>query len=295
MLFSLIWRVVYAGIFCVSLLPLSVLYIAAYPFYLILNYVLKYRYKIISDNLLNAFPEKSKSELNTITKAYYRYLTMLFCEVIKGVSISKNQLQKRVNLVNPEMLAHYNEQKKPVIVLLGHHGNWEMIALASTLVAPQPFFIVYKPLKSKLANQIFKKIRQRQGATLVPMNDTYDALIQNKHNAAVFTLVADQNPSNIKNAFWVPFLNQNTVFLSGPEILAKKLKYPILYLSVNCYKSGYYNIETKVILEENTPFDSGDITRKYAALLEEDIINKPHFWLWSHKRWKHKQLTNKRL
>ena len=295
MLFSLIWRVVYAGIFCVSLLPLSVLYIAAYPFYLILNYVLKYRYKIISDNLQNAFPEKSKSELNSIIKAYYRYLTILFCEVIKGVSISKNQLQKRVNLVNPEMLAHYNEQKKPVIVLLGHHGNWEMIALASTLVAPQPFFIVYKPLKSKLANQIFKKIRQRQGATLVPMNDTYDALIQNKHNAAVFTLVADQNPSNIKNAFWVPFLNQNTVFLSGPEILARKLKYPILYLSVNCYKSGYYNIETKVILEENTPFDSGDITRKYAALLEEDIINQPHFWLWSHKRWKHKQLTNKRL
>lgn len=295
MFFNVIWRVVYAFIFCISLLPFSVLYAAAYPFYLLLNYVVKYRSSVITANLQNAFPQKSKSELKSIRKAYYRYLTLLACEVIKGVSMSKNQLKKRVTLVNPEMLTHFNRQNKPVIVLLGHHGNWEMIALASTLVAPQPFFIVYKPLKSKLSNQIFKKIRQRQGATLIPMDDTYAALLKNKHNAAVFTLVADQNPSNIKNAFWVPFLNQDTVFLSGPEILAKKLKYPILYLSVYCYKSGYYNIKTKVILEEYTNFDSGDITKKYADFLADDIINQPQFWLWSHKRWKHKRLNNNSL
>jgi KDO2-lipid IV(A) lauroyltransferase len=38
----------------------------------------------------------------------------------------------------------------------------------------------------------------------------------------------------------------------------------------------------------------GEITQAYMKKLEQDIIDAPEFWLWSHRRWKRKPPKNKK-
>jgi KDO2-lipid IV(A) lauroyltransferase len=272
----------------ISLLPKVVLNLLSRIVNLFLYRILEYRYPIIKTNVSNSFPDKNEKEKEQIIKDYYSYLSRLFMEFIWSFSISEKAIRKKVIFTNPEMLEGYKNKNIPVIVLLGHIGNWELIAMASTIVSTSPFYIVYKPIKSTISEHLFTHLRCKFGARVVAMEDTYQALLNQKGQHCVFTLVADQNPSNKKNAHKVTFLHQDTYFLSGPETIAKRLKYPILYLNVNISKSNEYIINTEVILDIYDEIKPGYITQKYAELLEQNIRNQPAFWLWSHKRWKGK-------
>lgn len=272
-----------------SLLPLQALYVICYPVYLLLFSIFKYRRKVTLQNLRNSFPEKSLAELHVIEKRYYKHLSRLLAEIIKGISISEKEIRKRVVIHDRHVLEEVYNKHGAALMLLGHFGNWEMIALSAELIAPHHFCIVYKPLSNSFFNALINETRERFGAETSPMELTH-VKIKNLHSDKVlFTLVADQNPSNIKNAQWVNFLNQETAFLTGPKILSKRYDLPVLYLDVKSSKSGYYEIYPKVILEVSDSKNEVDILQEYAKMLEDTIRNKPEFWLWSHRRWKHKR------
>jgi KDO2-lipid IV(A) lauroyltransferase len=285
---SILWRILYLFLFLLSLLPLNFLYLLLKPIYWLLFYIIKYRRNVVKQNLTNSFPEKSIHEIETLEKKYYQYLVKLIAETIKCISISKKEVIRRVKLKNPELFKELYIKHNALIVLLGHVGNWELIALSSVFMTKHDFYIVYKHIKNPFFNQKMKEIRERFGAKLISMEETYVNLKDLQNEKAVFTLVSDQNPSNIKNAKWVTFLNQETVFLSGPEILYKKLQLPILYLDIYCTNSGYYDIELKVLVDEFRRDQDVSITQIYASALEQTIKRQPELWLWSHKRWKHK-------
>jgi Kdo2-lipid IVA lauroyltransferase/acyltransferase len=280
------FRIIKGLLWFVSLLPKMVLKLLSRIVNLFFFRILKYRYHIIKTNVTNSFPEKNEIEKEQLIKDYYSYLSRLFLEFILSFSITEKAIRKKVIFKNPEMLEEYKNKNIPVIVLLGHIGNWELIAMASTIVSTSPFYIVYKPIKSTISEKLFTYLRCKFGARVVTMQDTYQALLNQKGQHCVFTLVADQNPSNKKNAYKVTFLHQDTYFLSGPETIAKRLKYPILYLNVNINESSEYIINTEVILDIYEEIKPGYITQKYAELLEQNIRNLPAYWLWSHKRWK---------
>ncbi|MCO6495609.1 MAG: lysophospholipid acyltransferase family protein [Bacteroidetes bacterium] len=278
----------YYPIKILSLLPLQALYFITYPFYWLLFYCLKYRRKVTRQNLLNSFPNKSKNEIKEIEKKYYKHLSRLFAEFIKGISIGENELKRRVILHNREVLQNIYNNHGASIVLLGHYGNWELIAQAAELIAPHHFCIVYKPLHNYFFNDLIYKSRTKFGAETIPMEATYDKIKNSQKEKVLFTLVADQSPSNLKNVRWINFLNQKTAFMSGAELLHKRLDIPICYLSVKSSKSGYYDLYPKVIIESKLNNSNIDIIALYAEMLQNDIEEKPELWLWSHKRWKHK-------
>ncbi|MCK9480970.1 MAG: lysophospholipid acyltransferase family protein [Bacteroidia bacterium] len=271
-----------------SLLPLQALYFIFYPCYFLLFYIFRYRRKITNQNLSNAFPNKSKKEISTIEKKYYKYLTKLFSEFVKGISISEKELRKRVVLHDRDVLQNIYNNHGAAIVLLGHYGNWELIALASELIAPHHFNIIYKPLTSQFSNHLMQKIRTRFGADVTPMEFTYTAIKNLQNEKVLFTLVNDQSPSNIKNVHWINFLNQQTAFMSGALTITKRLNIPVCFLEIKSYKSGFYELYPKVIIEDNTHHSTEGVIKIYAQLLEDNIRQKPELWLWSHRRWKHK-------
>jgi len=48
-------------------------------------------------------------------------------------------------------------------------------------------------------------------------------------------------------------------------------------------------VEYSLITDDPANETHGKITEDFTKKLEQDIINKPQYWLWSHKRWKHKK------
>lgn len=275
-----------------SLLPLQALYFLTYPVYILIYYILRYRRVVTKQNLTNAFPHKSQFEIQQLEKKYYRYLSRLLAELIKGLTISESELRKRVILHDREVLQGIYDKYGASMVLLGHYGNWELIALAAELVAPHHFCIVYKPIHNSFVNQLMNKTRKRFGADTLPMEFTYSTIKNSQSDKTLFTLVADQSPSNLKSAQWVKFLNQDTAFMSGADLLNKRLNIPVCYLHVKSSKSGFYELYPKVIIESNNSDQGSNLIKQYAELLEADITQKPEMWLWSHKRWKHKPANN---
>ena len=123
---------------------------------------------------------------------------------------------------------------------------------------------------------------------LISMKQTKRSF-EEKTKAKAIVFGSDQNPSNPKRAYWMEFLNQDTAVLFGVERYAKAYDWPVVYVSIKKGKRGYYEVEYSLITENPTNEPYGKITEDYTKRIEKDIINLPQYWLWTHKRWKHKK------
>ncbi len=150
-------------LYLVSLLPFWVLYILSDFIFLLIYYVIGYRRKVVQENLLNSFPEKTEEERRAIEKKYFKYLADLTVETVKMITVSKKEIYKRVTSPNRELLQKYFEQGRSVMMALGHYGNWEMADLRMSLEIDKPLLVVYKPLTNDTFDQFFIKIRSRFG------------------------------------------------------------------------------------------------------------------------------------
>jgi KDO2-lipid IV(A) lauroyltransferase len=172
---------------------------------------------------------------------------------------------------------------------MGHYGNWELGGAGSSQ-HPYQLYVIYRPLSNKLFNDLIIKMRTRLGTKLIPMKETFRQLIATKDDGelSVTAFIADQTASP-ENSYWTTFLNQDTAVFWGTEVLAAKLNYPVVFLSIDRVKRGYYVMDTELLCENPADTEKGEISEMHTRKLEEIIRNKPELWLWSHRRWKHKK------
>lgn len=277
-------------LYLISLLPFSVLYLVSDLFFFLLYYVIGYRKKVVYANLKNSFPEKDHQELKQIERRFYRYLCDLFLETLKILTISPRSLKKHCYL-SKETLAmfdQFNDEKKSCIAVMGHFGNWEWAAVAFPLVAKQQLRGIYHPLSNVHFDKLMYKMRNRFGTKWYTMKDTPREMLKNRDEVNVTTFIADQTPPP-ESAYWTTFLNQDTPVFWGTEKLARKMNYPVVYISVNRMKRGSYEIRAEMLVKEPKLTAEGEISELHTKRLEKDIIRQPETWLWSHRRWKHKR------
>lgn len=272
-----------------SLLPFWVLYLLSEVLGFVLYRIIGYRVKVVRQNLKNSFPEKSSKELKAIEIKFYRHLMDLMLETIKGLSISKNQLLKRMRLADPVFFEKLAENNRSCVVVMSHCGNWEWVCLAAQISIPQHAQCVYKTLSSPSWDHWFFNLRSRFGTHPFPMEKTLRIMTSNNHITCATAFIGDQNPSTGKNAYWTHFLNQDTCFMQGTEKIARKLDHTVVYLRIEKVARGKYVGHTEVLSDTPTTTVDGEITEAIVRAAERDILSQPHNWLWSHRRWKHKK------
>ncbi len=281
---------IYPILYVISLLPFTVLYGLSSFIYFLLFYVFKYRRLVVWQNLKRAFPTKTDQDLRVIEKQFYKHLSDVFVETIKALSISKNELSKRVQFSPAfrKTFDEYNEKKQGVVVVMGHLGNWEWSCLAFSLAFKQELDGLYHPLSNKGFDRLMINLRGRFGANLVNMHTLPRQLPGIKAKVTALSFIADQTPSH-NNAYWTTFLNQDTAVFSGTERIARKLNWPVVYVSVSKPKRGYYAIACQVMSEVPKNVPETKISEWHTQALEIDIQQTPYIWLWSHRRWKRKR------
>lgn len=273
-----------------ALLPFRVLYLLSDAVYVLLYHVLSYRKKVVMSNLRASFPDKSEKELTKICKEFYHYLCDMFLETFKTLAISKETMVKRCAFA-PETIALFNklaEEEKSVILVMGHKGNWEWAGNSFSILLKQQLYVIYHPLSNKNLDALMYKMRTRFGTKLIAMQDTFREMVKNRKEINATAFIADQSPQPA-TAHWMTFLNQDTPVFKGTEKIAQKMNYPVVYVTVNKVKRGYYSVEASMLVEEPTNEPEGAITEIHTHKLEQDIIAQPATWLWSHRRWKHKR------
>ena len=276
-------------VFIFWITPFWLLYLQSGIVFFLMYHVFGYRKKVVWNNLKKSFPEKSESELKKITKGFYKNLSDITVESIKGLSMSKKTLLKRYKVLNPEILDKYYNQNKSVIAVASHYANWEWGVLCLSLQFKHKSVGLYKPLSNKYIDNSMKKSRAAWGMNLLSIYETSKYIEIKNTEPSIYYMISDQSPSNVEKAYWINFLNQDTACLHGVENYAKKFDLPVVYGHVNRVKRGYYEISISLVESNPKETAEGEITKAYMKILEDYILNKPENWLWSHNRWKGKR------
>ncbi|TKG96103.1 lipid A biosynthesis acyltransferase [Puteibacter caeruleilacunae] len=276
-----------------QLFPLRFHYLVSDIFYFLMCYVVRYRKKVIIQNLRNSFPEKSDAEILKITKKYYTHLCDVFIETFYLAYIPEKEMRKRVVVLNPEEISQYHKAGRSTVAVLGHYANWEWMTATPLYIEYPRFHYFYKRLKSEAWDRFMLRLRSRMGATLTEKDNVFRLLIgeKQKGNLNCSGFLADQAPKANMVQYWTTFLNQDTAMFLGAEKVALKTNSPVVFGHMNKIKRGYYEVELTTIIKEPSECKKYEITEAYTRILEEKIKQRPELWMWSHKRWKYKKET----
>lgn len=272
-----------------SYLPFWVLYRISDVLFVLVYYLVPYRKKIILGNITRSFPDKPPTAHRQIMRQFYRHLCDLLVEGIKGLTISQEEILKRMKCVNADLPNHFYDAGKSVIFVGGHYNNWEWMALGIPLVHKHPTLAVYKPLRNTFVDDKTRRFRSRFGIQPVAIKKLGRTLVAHKGKPIAVVLMADQKPRPLPNLHWMDFLHQDTGFDIGTEKLARSANMAVLQGTIRKIKRGYYENTWTEIYDGESPSSEGEITSAHVRLLEASIQEAPPCWLWSHDRWRRKR------
>lgn len=271
----------------ISHLPFFVLYGISNVLYIILYRVVGYRKAVVRKNLTHSFPEKSVEEIRKIEKGFYRHLCDIIVESVKNFTISETTAKKRMKMANPELVDHYFNEGKSVILVGGHYNNWELFALAIPGQIKQTPLALYSPLKNKFWNEKIIDSRSKYGLHMLRIDPIIQKIKTNKEEQFAVIFGSDQSPRKSQLAHFTSFLNQETAVAYGVERMAREFDIPVISGSNVKVSRGHYKVIYTLISDDHNKFKEGEITAAFTKRLEKDILDAPQYWLWSHKRWKH--------
>ena len=290
MMKGLLFYLTYPFLFFVASMPFPLLYkISDFLYYIIR--LTGYRQDVVLKNLKNSFPQKSPDEIEAISKRYYRYLCDLTLETFKTMRMTEKESNKRCVFHNTDWLDKLYEEKKSFIIVMGHYGNWEWAGPSFTLNTKFQLVVIYRPLSNPYFEKMLSRMRTRFGTRITPVNNTLRDMVSNRKEITATAFIADQTARR-DTAYWMHFLNQDTAVFTGPEKLAIKFDYPVVYMNVRRTRRGYYDVTPELLFADPKGASEGEISETFMRRLEQDIINDPTPWLWSHKRWKHTRMLH---
>ena len=270
-----------------ALLPFSVLYGISDFLYLIFYKGLKYRNVVVKRNLRNSFPEKSEAELLEIEKDFYHQLCDNIVETVKLLHISDKEVDRRIKVSGTEIVDRCAAEGHPVIVYLGHYGNWEWVtAVARQYKVPDFSAQVYKPLHDKAFDKLMLKLRSRFGSISIPKSSVLRSLLKWRNEGKKFVIgfISDHRTNSDTPHNTTLFLNQETSLVTGGEEIGNRINAAYLFLDVEKTARGHYQLTFKEIIPNDNAINY-PYTRRYMEMFEENIRRRPGLWLWSHKRW----------
>lgn len=282
----------------VALLPFWALYGIADIIYVLVYWVVRYRRRLVRDNLAKCFPEKSTTELRRIERQFYRNFADYIVETVKLLHISDRQMEKRMQFRGIEKLQKLLDDKRSVVAYFAHTGNWEW-APSVTLHCPDAIAAgdamcqIYRPLRNKRFDRLMLKVRSRFGSVSIPKSLALRKLLEYRR-AGVTTVtgfMSDQKPSHGDAVHVVDFMGRPTAVITGTETLARRLGMAVVYWDMHKLSRGHYMIDIKVMTDDASQTEPYQLTDSYFALLQQTIRRNPSIWLWTHNRWKNSPTT----
>ena len=278
--------------YLMSLLPFWVLYGVSDFLYLIVYRLWGYRKKLVRKHLAECFPEKGEAERRKIEREFYHWFCDYLVETLKLLTISKENVKRRMRFENVEMMKRSFDKGQNVSIFLGHYCNWEWVSAITVnyecYLDKVVFGQIYHKLENEAMDKVFLKLRGRMGAVSIPMAETLRKIVDiRKHNQQwIIGFIADQVPMWNNIHLWLDFLHHDTPVFTGTERIARKFDTDVYYLDVRRERRGYYVARYELLVEHASQSSESELTIRYFSLLEKSIRRQPAFYLWTHNRWK---------
>ena len=289
-----IFFLAYPIIWLFSKLPFRVLYIISDVLYLLFFYVIGYRKKVVLDNLRLVYPDKEEKELIEIQKRFFSHFVDSLIEGIKAITISEESIKKRYTYKNIEVIDRLYKDGKSVVLVSSHYANWEWV-IGLSLQTKIDFYGSYTKIQNKNFENLIKDSRSKYGMKCVKSSEIIKGIVTNvkQQKQGLYLLISDQSPQVQRNQYWTKFLNVNVPIFTGAEMISKKFDFAVVNMNTTKIKRGYYESNFELITDTPKEVAKNAITNTYLRLTEEHIHKEPGFYLWSHKRFKHRDKAPK--
>jgi len=257
-----------------------------FPFY----FIIRYRRKIVRKNLTESFPDKSIDEIIRIEKKFYHFFLDMVFESCKLMSMTPEEIRGRMKFTNIEIANEMLREGKSVSLFLGHYGNWEWISSMSLWLHKNAVQAqIYHKLRNKSMDKIMRMLRERMGATCVEMYKTIRFMADGEKSGKPYIIgfIADQSPKKREVKDFIQFLNHTVPVLTGTEKATKHFGYNAMFVSVKKIKRGYYECVLSSLHDNPQSLPNFELTNLYFRRLEQEIMQHPELYLWTHNRFKH--------
>lgn len=286
-----------------GILPLKVHYFLSAILARLIEKVFKYRRDDVIINLARCFPEKQYWEIEDLCHKFYRHFADVFAEAIWfGGCHGPKRLRKShlVEIINQQNARHIVNGDNSVVILCSHYGNWEIIGGISYYnYSDQPLdfrdesiCMVYRELSSKVWNKFMHKnrfaaLKDKKVVTgYLESRKVLRYAIQHKDEKKFYMAITDQRPYfSTNDSYQIKFFYDNVATMDGVAALAHKRGLPVLFLHTKVVSRGRYKWEFIPICEDASTMSTEEIMKEYYRMLEEEIRQKPEYYLWTHHRW----------
>jgi len=286
----LIFLIIYPLLWCISVLPFRLLYLFSDFVYLIIYYIIGYRKTIVRENLALALPHLSKEERLIIEKNSFRHLCDIFLEMIKTMTISDKEIRKRFVFKNLEVYTSLEKKQKSIAIMMAHYASYEWAVSLNSYVNYEGFGI-YKKINNPYFDKLVRKIRLKFKAKLITTKETIPTIIENNkvNKLCTYGFASDQTPRLQSTSHWQSFMGLEVPVHTGAEMLAKKYSMNVIFLRNKRVSRGHYEGSFEILSEDAKQVPNYEITDQFIKLVEQQILEAPEFYLWTHKRWKHRK------
>lgn len=286
----LVFIIAFPFLWIISILPFRLFYWFSDFVYLILYYIIGYRKKTVRENLALAFPNLSAKERLVIEKKSYHHLCDMFLEMIKTMTISPEEMNKRFIITNLEVVKEYEKKGKSTILLASHYASWEWLLSLNEKTLFRGIG-VYKKIANKYFDKLIRDIRSKYKAELVETKRAIPLIAENQEKGilSMYGLASDQSPKLNRAFHWDKFMGVEVPVHTGAEILAKRYDLNVLFVKVKKVKRGFYEATFVPITDNPKSIPDFEITNVFLREVEKQILEAPEYYFWTHKRWKHKR------
>jgi KDO2-lipid IV(A) lauroyltransferase len=285
----LLYILFYPIIWLISILPFPVFYLVSDGVCFLTYRVIGYRKKTVRENLALALPHLSETERRNIEKKFYSHLCDMFLEMIKTLSISQKEIEKRFTFSNLDVYLELEKKNKSVAVLCAHYASYEWVISMNYYIHHKGYGI-YKKIANPYFDKLVKKIRSKFKAELITTKETIATITNNYTNGelSLYGFASDQSPKKNAAYHWAPFMGHEVPVHTGAEMLAKRFDMNVIFLRTKKIKRGYYEASFEVLSDDVKSVPNYEITDRFLQLVEQQILEAPEYYLWTHKRWKYR-------
>lgn len=286
----LAFLLLYPIIWLISKLPFRVLYFTSDLVYILVYYLIGYRKKIVRQNIASALPHLTQKERIVIEKKSYRHLCDMFLEMMKTMSLSEEEMDKRFTFTNIETLIEMEKQGKSIAVMMAHYASYEW-AISLNKYSNLTSYAIYKRVGNAYFDKMVKDIRLKFKAQLITTRETIPTIEKNhlEKRLGLYGFASDQSPQLSKTHHWGTFLGIETPIHTGAEMLVKRFDMNVIFLKVKKVKRGYYEATLETMFDHPSEVPNYQISEEFLRRVEKQIYEAPEYYLWTHKRWKHKK------
>jgi KDO2-lipid IV(A) lauroyltransferase len=249
------------------------------------------RHRLVAhDNLRVAFPELGEEERDRLVRGVYRHFCRLLVQIIHTPRmLHVGNWKNHIELIGYEGMVDVVLSGRPVLMVTGHFGNWELGGYVMGLIGFQTHAIA-RPLDNPWLDDFLRSFRERTGQRLLAKHGDFEKMQELLERGGVLATLADQDAG--QRGLFVDFFGRPASTHKAVALLAQTNNVPMVVAGMACVGEPLrFQVEVEDVIDPAEYAERVDaipaMTQRFTSALERIVRRHPEQYFWLHRRWKH--------